>query len=204
MPDLSGAHAAFKKNVTYFRPRRPRRPEKPDFVRACAAGLKVAPEFAAWNGTSSTVTRALRAHRRSPARTRGEHRHPGRCGLGRRPTAAPAAVAPATSARHRAPWLHTRRVHLAKQLIPGHAAGDDRHRPRVRLRQRPPLQRDVQGALLAVRRESCGARSAAGGQWLDLHKGQISCACAFSPPYAWDDTLAFLRAARHRRHREGR
>jgi len=145
---------------------------------------EVAPELAAWKGTASTVTRALRMIENGAVEDPDIERLAGRLGIGARQLrrlfakhvgASPSAV------------LQTRRIHLAKQLIQetatpmaqvAHASGFGSVRrfneTFKELFGRPPT---------ALRRSRAQGTPSDRGIRLRL---------AYSPPYAWEEMLAFL------------
>ncbi len=149
---------------------------------------EVAPELAAWNGTSSTVARALRLIETSAFDAPDIDALADRLGIGarqlRRLFAKHVGASPSTV-------LHTRRIHLAKQLIQdtrmpmihvAHAAGFGSVRRFNEtfkdLFGRPPTQ---------LRRSPANASNG------DLRRG-ITLRLAYSPPYAWEDVLMSLAA----------
>jgi AraC family transcriptional regulator of adaptative response / DNA-3-methyladenine glycosylase II len=147
---------------------------------------EVAPDLAAWNGTSSTVTRALRLIEDGAFDEPDVDILAERVGIGARHLrrlfakhvgASPGAV------------LQTRRIHLAKQLIQetsipmtqvAHASGFGSIRRFNEtfkdLFGRPPTQ---------LRRPRTG------GATDDIRRG-ITLRLPYSPPYAWDEMLALL------------
>lgn len=147
---------------------------------------EVAPDLAAWNGTASTVTRALRMIESDALEDPDIEQLADRLGIGARQLrrlfakhvgASPSAV------------LQTRRVHLAKQLIQetatpmaqiAHASGFGSVRrfneTFKELFGRPPT------ALRRSRAHRMAGKTQPG----------IRLRLAYSPPYAWEEMLAFL------------
>lgn len=112
----------------------PPRRRKPDFVPACVAGLKTAPDLASWRGISNTVSRALAliADGALDGDDANVAKLSDRLGVGERQLrrlflkhlgASPVAVA------------QTRRVLFAKQLI--HASLSSANNPKPRGSQKP-------------------------------------------------------------------
>jgi AraC family transcriptional regulator of adaptative response / DNA-3-methyladenine glycosylase II len=148
---------------------------------------EVAPELAAWNGTSSTVARALRLIETDAPDPPAIDALADRLGIGARQLrrlfarhigASPQAV------------LQTRRVHLAKQLI---------HDTRL------PMASVAQAAGFgSVRRFNETFRGLFGRPPTALRRASsrkagdsrdaIMLRLAYAAPYAWDETIAFLKA----------
>ena len=123
--------------------------------------------------------RARRCQRRDPGGTA-------------RPRRAPTAAPVPRASRRLADRDRANPPHSAGETIdPGYAPADDGNRRRRRLRQRPPVQRDLPAALstpaqvAAPRRHD---REAAG----DDRRGTVT--LGYRPPYDWAAILAFLRA----------
>lgn len=180
------ARTPLKKNVVYFASAAAA--QEAGFRPCLRCRPEVAPELAAWNGTSSTVTRALRLIEDRPHDEASIEMLADALGVGtrqlRRLFAKHLGASPSTV-------LHTRRVHLAKQLIQdthltmtdvAHASGFGS------VRRFNETFRDLFGRPPRELRRSASA--AVNG---DVRKG-IALRLAYSPPYAWEDTLAFLRA----------
>jgi AraC family transcriptional regulator, regulatory protein of adaptative response / DNA-3-methyladenine glycosylase II len=147
---------------------------------------EVAPELAAWNGTSSTVARALRLIETGAFDEPDIDALADRLGIGarqlRRLFARHVGASPSTV-------LHTRRVHLAKQLI------QDTRMPMIHVahasgfgsvRRFNETFKDLFGRPPSELRRSPSSASSG-----DEQRG-IMLRLAYSPPYAWDMVLAFL------------
>jgi AraC family transcriptional regulator of adaptative response / DNA-3-methyladenine glycosylase II len=163
---------------------------------------EVAPDLAAWNGTSSTVTRALRLIEDGGFEEPDIHLLAARVGIGTRHLrrlfakhvgASPAAV------------LQTRRIHLAKQLIQettipmtqvAHASGFGSIRRFNEtfkdLFGRPPSE--LRRARKAGAGGSAGAGAGVGATASENVRRGITLRLPFSSPYAWDHMLARLAA----------
>jgi AraC family transcriptional regulator, regulatory protein of adaptative response / DNA-3-methyladenine glycosylase II len=149
---------------------------------------EVAPELAAWNGTSSTVARALRLIETGAFDEPDIDALADRLGIGarqlRRLFAKHVGASPSTV-------LQTRRVHLAKQLI------QDTRMPMVHVahasgfgsvRRFNETFKDLFGRPPSELRRAPSSTSNG-----DVQRG-ITLRLAYSPPYAWDTVLAFLGA----------
>lgn len=195
--------AAVRTTGIYCRPICPARTPKPTniafYATAAAAqeaGFRpclrcrpeVAPELAAWNGSSNTVTRALRLIEHNMDEEPDVDALADRLGIGARQLrrlfvkhlgASPSAV------------LQTRRVHLAKQLI------QDTSLPMAEIayasgfgsiRRFNEAFKDLFG-----RPPTALRRARKGGAIDDVQRG-ITLRLAYSPPYAWEQMLESLRA----------
>ncbi len=147
---------------------------------------EVAPDLAAWNGSASTVTRALRLIESNAAATDDIETLAERLGVGgrqlRRLFAKHVGASPGTV-------LRTRRVHLARQLI------DDTRLPMADIafasgfgsvRRFNETFKDLFGRAPGALRRSRAAAVAA-----DVQRG-LTIRLAYSPPYAWEEMIAFL------------
>lgn len=155
---------------------------------------EVAPELAAWNGTSSTVARALRLIDTGSLDAPDIERLAEQLGIGARQLrrlfarhvgASPNAV------------LQTRRIHFAKQLI------QDTRMPMTQvafasgfssIRRFNETFKDLFGRPPSSLRRSRASDTGAGsGSDSDVSRG-ITLRLAYAAPYAWDQLLAFLSA----------
>lgn len=147
---------------------------------------EVAPELAAWRGSASTVTRALRLIEGGTADASDIEALASRLGIGARQLrrlfakhvgASPGAV------------LRTRRMHLARQLM--HETGLPMADVALAagfgsVRRFNEVFRDLFGRAPAALR-----RHRVSGTGADVRRG-FTIRLAYTPPYAWDDMLSFL------------
>ena len=200
-PDVHGGHErpasiadrsarrARRSSRTSRSTRPPRRPRRPVTGRVSAAGRRSSPDLAAWRGTSSDgVARAVADRRRLPGRRRRQCRRRRRA-AGDRRAASPAVVPRASRgiADRRGPDPARP---FAKQLIHETQMQHGRRRDGVRLRQPPPLQRDVPPP---VRTAAVGASSRSGHDPAG-DATSIRLVLAYSPPYDWPAIIEFLSA----------
>ena len=182
-------------NVTFF----------PTAAAAQEAGFRpclrcrpeTAPDLGAWRGTSNTVSRALALielgaldeRRLEGLRRAARHRR------------APAAAAVPAASRRLADRGRANPPRAAREAAhPRDPAADGRDRVCRRLRQHPPLQRDVSDAVRPRRRASCAAR--ARRTCRRPQRRDQRCCSAITRHTTGRRCSAFLRAARDRRHRD--
>ena len=150
---------------------------------------EASPGTPAWLGTSATVSRALRLIAEGALDTKGVD---DLAGPTRRRRAPPAPTVPQASGcgtgGRRADAAHSVRQAADRRDVPA----NDRCRPIVGLRQRPPIQR-CHPRSTGAHRESCGV--ATRGEKRCERRGHRADVLPFRPPYDWHAIIASGRRA---------